>query len=61
MKKSRFTDSQIMSILKQAEAETSVAELCLRTTPEPPGMAATAQVKWGNCAGLKSRTPGSRI
>lgn len=28
MKKSRFTDSQIMSILKQAEAGTAVAELC---------------------------------
>ena len=28
MKKSRFTDSQIMSILKQAEAGTPVVELC---------------------------------
>lgn len=28
MKKSRFTDSQIMSILKQAGAGTPVAELC---------------------------------
>ena len=28
MKKSRFTDSQIMAILKQAEAGTPVAELC---------------------------------
>jgi len=28
MKKSRFTDSQIMSILKLAEAGTPVAELC---------------------------------
>lgn len=28
MKKARFTDSQIMSILKQAEAGTPVAELC---------------------------------
>uniref|UniRef100_UPI003D15AB63 transposase n=1 Tax=Citrobacter freundii TaxID=546 RepID=UPI003D15AB63 len=28
MKKSRFTDSQIMSILKQAETGTPVAELC---------------------------------
>lgn len=28
MKKSRFTDSQIMAILKQAEAGMSVAELC---------------------------------
>jgi putative transposase len=28
VKKSRFTDSQIMAVLKQAEAGTSVPELC---------------------------------
>ena len=28
MKKSRFTDSQIITILKQAEAGTPVSELC---------------------------------
>lgn len=28
MKKSRYTDSQIMAILKQAEAGTPVPELC---------------------------------
>lgn len=28
MKKSRYTDSQILSILKQAEAGTPVPELC---------------------------------
>jgi putative transposase len=28
MKKSRFTDCQIMAILKQAEAGTPVSELC---------------------------------
>ncbi|VFS47178.1 Transposase [Budvicia aquatica] len=28
MKKSRFTDSQIIAILKQADAGTPVSELC---------------------------------
>ena len=28
MKRSRFTDSQIMAVLKQAEAGTSVQDLC---------------------------------
>ena len=28
MKKSRFTDSQIMAVLKQAEIGTAVPELC---------------------------------
>lgn len=28
MKRSRYSDSQIMTILKQAEAGTPVAELC---------------------------------
>ena len=28
MKKSRYTDSQIMAILKQAEAGTPIPELC---------------------------------
>lgn len=28
MKKSRFTDSQIMAVLKQAEGGTLVADLC---------------------------------
>lgn len=32
MKKSKFTDSQIISVLKQAEAGTPVSELCREHT-----------------------------
>lgn len=41
MKKSRFTDSHIMSILKQAEAGTPVAELC-----REHGMSNASFYKW---------------
>ena len=41
MKKSRFTDSQIMSILKQAEAGTPVPELC-----REHGMSSASFYKW---------------
>lgn len=41
MKKSRFTDSQIMSILNQAEAGTPVPELC-----REHGMSSAAFYKW---------------
>lgn len=41
MKKSRFTDSQIMAILKQAEAGTPVAELC-----REHGMNSASFYKW---------------
>lgn len=41
MKKSRFTDSQIMSILKQAEAGTPVAVLCCEH-----GMSNASFYKW---------------
>ncbi|SQI18970.1 transposase subfamily [Salmonella enterica subsp. arizonae] len=41
MKKSRFTDSQIMSILKQAEAGAPVAELC-----REHGMSNASFYKW---------------
>lgn len=41
MKKSRFTDSQIMPILKQAEAGTPVAELC-----REHGMSSASFYKW---------------
>lgn len=41
MKKSRFTDSQILSILKQNEAGTAVAELC-----REHGMSQASFYKW---------------
>ncbi|MEG9403116.1 transposase, partial [Vibrio cholerae] len=41
MKTSKFTDSQIMTILKQAEAGTPVPELC-----REHGMSSAAFYKW---------------
>jgi len=41
MKKQRFTDSQILSILKQAEGGIPVAELC-----REHGMSAASFYKW---------------
>ena len=41
MKKSRFTDSQILAILKQAENGISVTELCRQH-----GMSSAAFYKW---------------
>ena len=41
MKKSRYSDSQIMAILKQAEAGTPVPELC-----REHGMSAASFYKW---------------
>ena len=41
MKKSRFTDSQIMQILKQAEAGISTPELC-----REHGMSSATFYKW---------------
>ena len=41
MKKSRYTDSQIISILKQAEAGTPVLELC-----REHGMSSASFYKW---------------
>ncbi len=41
MKKSRYTDSQILAILKQAEAGTPVSELC-----REHGMSSATLYKW---------------
>lgn len=41
MKKSRYSDSQILAILKQAEAGTPVPELC-----REHGMSSAAFYKW---------------
>ena len=41
MKKSRYSDSQIMAILKQAEAGTPVPQLC-----REHGMSAATFYKW---------------
>jgi putative transposase len=41
MKKSRYTDSQIMAILKQAEAGAPIPELC-----REHGMSAASFYKW---------------
>ena len=41
MKKPRFTDSQIMAILKQSEAGTPVSELC-----REHGMSSASFYKW---------------
>lgn len=41
MKKSRYTDSQILAILKQAEAGTPVPQLC-----REHGMSSAAFYKW---------------
>ena len=58
MKKSRYTDSQILSILKQAEAGTPVPELC-----REHGMSSAAFYKWrakygGMDASLMARLKG---
>ena len=55
MKTSRFTDSQIIAILKQSEAGTPVPELC-----REHGMSSATFYKWrakygGMDAGLMSR------
>ena len=60
MKKSRFTDSQIVAILKQAEAGTPVADLCREY-----GMSSASFYQWrskygGMDASLMRRLKGAR-
>ena len=43
MKQSRFTDSQIIAILKQAEAGTAVPEVC-----REHGISSATFYKWGS-------------
>lgn len=47
MKKSRFTDSQIAFILRQAEEGTSVEEVCRKA-----GISAQTYYRWRNKYGL---------
>ena len=48
MKKPRYSDSQIMAILKQAEAGTPVPELCREY-----GMSSASFYKWRHCCPVK--------
>ena len=49
MKRSRFTDSQIIAILKQAEAGTPVPELC-----REHGISSASFYKWRSKFGGKA-------
>jgi len=49
MKRSRFTDSQIIAILKQAEAGTPVSELC-----REHGISSARFYKWRSKFGGKA-------
>ncbi len=46
MKKSRFTDSQIMSVLKQLEAGVTVAELSRAQCEHSDAVSVACQVWW---------------
>ena len=64
MKQKRFTDEQIIGILKEADAGVVVADLCRR-----PGMSSATFYAWkskygglelseaSGCAGLRRKTP----
>ena len=56
MKKSRFTDSQIMQILKQAEAGVSAPELC-----REHGMSSATFYKWRSKYGGMDASMMSRL
>lgn len=56
MKKSKFPDSQIMSILKQAEAGTPVPELC-----REHGMSSATFYKWRSKFGGMDASMMSRL
>jgi putative transposase len=56
MKKSRFTDSQILTILKQAENGVTVPELCRQH-----GMSSAALYKWRSKYGGMDASMMSRL
>ena len=56
MKKSRFTDSQIIAILKQGEAGTPVPELC-----RAHGISSATYYKWGSKYGGMDASMMSRV
>ena len=56
MKKSRFTDSQIIGILKQAEAGTPVPELC-----RSHGISSATSYKWRSKYGGMDASMMSRV
>jgi len=56
MKKPRYTDSQIMSILRQAEAGTPVPELC-----REHGMSSASFYKWRSKYGGMDASMMSRL
>ena len=56
MKKSRFTDSQILAILKQAESGVPVPELCRQH-----GMSSAAFYKWRSKYGGMDASMMSRL